>query len=185
MSEDIITDIELEMTISIEHLIEEFGKIRTGRANPNLVTSIQVDYYGTKTPLQQLASVSVPDPRLLVIQPFDKSSFEEIEKAIQNADIGLNPATDGEIIRIPIPPLSEERRVDLTKYIHKLAEDGRIAVRNVRKDAINHLRILQKEDHISEDEIKRSETEIQNFTDSHVKTLNEIMESKEKEIMLV
>ena len=115
MSEDIITDIELEMTISIEHLIEEFGKIRTGRANPNLVTSIQVDYYGTKTPLQQLASVSVPDPRLLVIQPFDKSSFEEIEKAIQNADIGLNPATDGEIIRIPIPPLSEERRKELSK----------------------------------------------------------------------
>ena len=102
MADNIISEVELEMGISIEHLIDEFGKIRTGRANPSLVTGIQVEYYGVKTPLQQLASVSVPDPRLLVVQPFDKNSFEEIEKAIQNADIGLNPATDGDIIRIPI-----------------------------------------------------------------------------------
>ena len=121
MADNIISEVELEMGISIEHLIDEFGKIRTGRANPSLVTSIQVEYYGVKTPLQQLASVSVPDPRLLVVQPFDKNSFEEIEKAIQNADIGLNPATDGDIIRIPIPALSEERRKELTKVASKAA----------------------------------------------------------------
>ena len=110
MTQAIITDVESNMKNSVNHLIEEFTKIRTGRANPSLVTNIQVDYYGTKTPLQQLASISVPDPKLLLIQPFDKGSFEEIEKAIQNSDIGLNPATDGDVIRIPIPSLSEERR---------------------------------------------------------------------------
>ena len=107
MTQAIITDVESNMKNSVNHLIEEFTKIRTGRANPSLVTNIQVDYYGTKTPLQQLASISVPDPKLLLIQPFDKGSFEEIEKAIQNSDIGLNPATDGDVIRIPIPSLSE------------------------------------------------------------------------------
>ena len=128
MADNIISDVELEMGISIEHLVDEFGKIRTGRANPSLVTGIQVEYYGVKTPLQQLASVSVPDPRLLVVQPFDKNSFEEIEKAIQNADIGLNPATDGDIIRIPIPSLSEERRKedlpadDLKRYEAKIQD---------------------------------------------------------------
>ena len=132
-----------------------------------------------------ISIISIPEPRLITIHPFNKSVIDEIEKAIMESNLGLMPNNNGDLILVPIPPLSEERRVDLTKYIHQLAEDGRIAVRNVRKDAINHLRILQKEDHISEDEIKFSETEIQNFTDSHVNTLNEIMESKEKEIMLV
>ena len=134
-------------------------KIRTGRANPNLVTSIQVDYYGTKTPLQQLASVSVPDPRLLVIQPFDKSSFEEIEKAIQNADIGLNPATDGEIIRIPIPPLSEERRKELSKVASKASEDTKVSIRSHRRSGIDKINELK--DDLPADEIKRYESKIQ------------------------
>ena len=183
MSEDIITDIELEMTISIEHLIEEFGKIRTGRANPNLVTSIQVDYYGTKTPLQQLASVSVPDPRLLVIQPFDKSSFEEIEKAIQNADIGLNPATDGDIIRIPIPPLSEERRKELSKVASKFSEDSKISIRSHRRSGIDELGKMK--DEISADELKRSETQIQELTDKYVKKVDELLSVKQNELLEV
>ena len=135
--------------------------------------------------MNQLSTISIPEPRLITIHPFDKSVIDEIEKAIMESNLGLTPNNNGEVIHVPIPPLSEERRVDLTKYIHQLAEEGRIAVRNVRRDAINHLRTLQKEDHISEDEIKRSESEMQNITDGHVKTLNELMESKEKEIMLV
>ena len=135
--------------------------------------------------MNQLSTISIPEPRLITIHPFDKSVIDEIEKAIMESNLGLTPNNNGEVIHVPIPPLSEERRVDLTKYIHQLAEEGRIAVRNVRRDAINHLRTLQKEDHISEDEIKRSESEMQNITDGHVKTLNELMESKEKEIMVV
>ena len=135
--------------------------------------------------MNQLSTISIPEPRLITIHPFDKSVIDEIEKAIMESNLGLTPNNNGEGIHVPIPPLSEERRVDLTKYIHQLAEEGRIAVRNVRRDAINHLRTLQKEDHISEDEIKRSESEMQNITDGHVKTLNELMESKEKEIMVV
>ena len=123
MTQAIITDVESNMKNSVNHLIEEFTKIRTGRANPALVTNIQVDYYGTKTPLQQLASISVPDPKLLLIQPFDKGSFDEIEKAIQNSDIGLNPATDGDVIRIPIPSLSEERRKESVSYTHLRAHE--------------------------------------------------------------
>lgn len=183
MSEDIITDIEVEMTISIEHLIEEFGKIRTGRANPNLVTSIQVDYYGTKTPLQQLASVSVPDPRLLVIQPFDKSSFEEIEKAIQNADIGLNPATDGDIIRIPIPPLSEERRKELSKVASKASEDTKVSIRSHRRSGIDKINELK--DDIPADELKRYESKIQELTDKFVSKIDELYKIKENELLEV
>ena len=158
MADNIISEVELEMGISIEHLIDEFGKIRTGRANPSLVTGIQVEYYGVKTPLQQLASVSVPDPRLLVVQPFDKNSFEEIEKAIQNADIGLNPATDGDIIRIPIPALSEERRKELTKVASKAAEDTKVSIRSHRRTGIDQLSKLK--DDLPADDLKRYEAQI-------------------------
>ena len=185
MIKDITQDALHRMDQAVVHTRIEMSKVRTGRANTELVESIKISYYGSLTPLNQLSTISIPEPRLITIHPFDKSVIDEIEKAIMESNLGLMPNNNGDLILVPIPPLSEERRVDLTKYIHQLAEDGRIAVRNVRKDAINHLRILQKEDHISEDEIKLSETEIQNFTDSHVKTLNEIMESKEKEIMLV
>jgi len=185
MIKDITKDAIHRMDQAVIHTRTEMSKVRTGRANTELVESIKVSYYGSLTPLNQLSTISIPEPRLITIHPFDKSVIDEIEKAIMESNLGLTPNNNGEVIHVPIPPLSEERRVDLTKYIHQLAEEGRIAVRNVRRDAINHLRTLQKEDHISEDEIKRSESEMQNITDVHVKTLNELMESKEKEIMLV
>ena len=185
MIEDITKDAIHRMDQAVIHTRTEMSKVRTGRANTELVDSIKVSYYGSLTPLNQLSTISIPEPRLITIHPFDKSVIDEIEKAIKESNLGLTPNNNGEVIHVPIPPLSEERRVDLTKYIHQLAEEGRIAVRNVRRDAINHLRTLQKEDHISEDEIKRSESEMQNITDGHVKTLNELMESKEKEIMVV
>ena len=185
MIEDITKDAIHRMDQAVIHTRTQMSKVRTGRANTEIVESIKVSYYGSLTPLNQLSTISIPEPRLITIHPFDKSVIDEIEKAIMESNLGLTPNNNGEVIHVPIPPLSEERRVDLTKYIHKLAEEGRIAVRNVRRDAINHLRVLQKEDHISEDEIKRSESEMQNITDGHVKTLNELMESKEKEIMLV
>tara|TARA_Y100001970_G_scaffold73922_1_gene93752 strand:- start:72 stop:629 length:558 start_codon:yes stop_codon:yes gene_type:complete len=185
MIEDITKDAIHRMDQAVIHTRTQMSKVRTGRANTEIVESIKVSYYGSLTPLNQLSTISIPEPRLITIHPFDKSVIDEIEKAIMESNLGLTPNNNGEVIHVPIPPLSEERRVDLTKYIHQLAEEGRIAVRNVRRDAINHLRTLQKEDHISEDEIKRSESEMQNITDGHVKTLNELMESKEKEIMLV
>ena len=185
MIKDIINDTMQRMDQAVAHTRTEMSKVRTGRANTELVESINVAYYGTLTPLNQLSTISIPEPRLITIHPFDKSVIDEIEKAIMESNLGLTPNNNGEIILVPIPPLSEERRIDLTKYVHQLAEEGRVAVRNVRRDAIHHLINLQKEDHISEDEIKRSETEIQNLTDNHVKTLNGIMESKEKEIMVV
>ena len=183
MADNIISEVELEMGISIEHLIDEFGKIRTGRANPSLVTGIQVEYYGVKTPLQQLASVSVPDPRLLVVQPFDKNSFEEIEKAIQNADIGLNPATDGDIIRIPIPALSEERRKELTKVASKAAEDTKVSIRSHRRTGIDQLSKLK--DDLPADDLKRYEAQIQNLTDKFVQKIDELYKIKENELLEV
>ena len=183
MADNIISEVELEMGISIEHLIDEFGKIRTGRANPSLVTGIQVEYYGVKTPLQQLASVSVPDPRLLVVQPFDKNSFEEIEKAIQNADIGLNPATDGDIIRIPIPALSEERRKELTKVASKAAEDTKVSIRSHRRTGIDQLSKLK--DDLPADDLKRYEAQIQDLTDKFVQKIDELYKIKENELLEV
>ena len=147
------------------------------------MTNIQVDYYGTKTPLQQLASISVPDPKLLLIQPFDKSSFEDIEKAIQNADIGLNPATDGDVIRIPIPSLSEERRQELTKVASKFTEDSKISIRSHRRSGIDELDKMK--DEISADDVKRFETQIQELTDKYVKKVDELLSVKQNELLEV
>ena len=183
MTQAIITDVESNMKNSVNHLIEEFTKIRTGRANPALVTNIQVDYYGTKTPLQQLASISVPDPKLLLIQPFDKGSFDEIEKAIQNSDIGLNPATDGDVIRIPIPSLSEERRKELTKVASKFTEDSKISIRSHRRTGIDELNKVK--DDMSSDDVKRFETQIQELTDKYVKKVDELLSVKQNELLEV
>ena len=183
MTQAIITDVESNMKNSVNHLIEEFTKIRTGRANPSLVTNIQVDYYGTKTPLQQLASISVPDPKLLLTQPFDKGSFEESEKAIQNSDIGLNPSTDGHVIRIPIPSLSEERRKELTKVASKFTEDSKISLRSHRRTGIDELNKVK--DEISADDIKRFETQIQELTDKYVKKVDELLSVKQNELLEV
>ena len=183
MTQELISNVESNMKTSVNHLVEEFTKIRTGRANPSLVTNIQVDYYDTKTPLQQLASISVPDPKLLLIQPFDKGSFEDIEKAIQNADIGLNPATDGDVIRIPIPSLSEERRQELTKVASKFTEDSKISIRSHRRSGIDELDKMK--DEISADDVKRFETQIQELTDKYVKKVDELLSVKQNELLEV
>ena len=183
MINELKKDADVRMSKALDALANVFNKIRTGRANPSLVTNIQVDYYGTKTPLQQLASISVPDPKLLLIQPFDKGSFEEIEKAIQNSDIGLNPATDGDVIRIPIPSLSEERRKELTKVASKFTEDSKISLRSHRRTGIDELNKVK--DDISADDIKRFETQIQELTDKYVKKVDELLSVKQNELLEV
>ncbi len=183
MLKDIFDDTNHRMDQAVEHTRMELAKVRTGRANSELVESLTVDYYGAITPLNQLSNISVPEPRLITIQPFDKTVMPNIEKAIMESNLGLTPNNNGDVILLPIPQLSEERRRDLIRVVHKLTEDGRIAIRNVRKDANHHLKTIKDEGHISEDEIKRSEVEIQDLTNSHIEQLNKMLEHKEKELM--
>jgi len=183
MINDIHNDAKQRMDQAIEHTRMELTKVRTGRANPELVETLVIDYYGTKTPLNQLSNINVPEPRLITVQPFDKTVMADIERAIMKSNLGLTPNNNGEVILIPIPPLSEERRKDLAKVVHQLVEEGRVSVRNVRKDANHHIKIVKDDDHISEDEIKRAEQEIQDLTDKHITRLNEMMDYKEKELM--
>ena len=183
MSEILIKDIEQKMINSINHLVDEFSTIRTGRANPSLVDKLNVEYYGTKTSLQQLATISVPDPKLLVIQPFDKTALEEIEKSVLNSDIGLNPTNDGEVIRIPIPPLSEERRKELSKVASKASEDTKVSIRSHRRSGIDKINELK--DDLPADEIKRYESKIQDLTDKFVSKIDELYKIKENELLEV
>ena len=183
MTEQLINNLDLKMKTTINHLIDEFSTIRTGRANPGLVDKLNVEYYGTKTPLQQLATISVPDPKLLLIQPFDKNALNEIEKSILNADIGLNPANDGEVIRIPIPALSEERRKELGKVASKASEDAKVSIRNHRRFGIDEISKL-KEDH-SADELKRLESKVQEITDKYVLKIDELLLLKQNELLEV
>jgi len=183
MSEVLIKEVESKMLTTVNHLVDDFSTIRTGRANPSLVDKLTVEYYGTKTPMQQLASISVPDPKLLVIQPFDKSALEEIEKSIMNADIGLNPTNDGEVIRIPIPPLSEERRKELTKVASKASEEAKVSIRTHRRFGIDEISKL-KDDH-SADAIKRLETQVQDLTNNFVNKIDELLTVKQNELLEV
>lgn len=174
-----------KMDGAIEVLKKEFGSIRTGRASLALLDGIKVDYYGNLTPLQQLASLSIPESRQIAIQPWEQKIIPDIEKAILKSDLGLTPSNDGKLIRINIPPLTEERRKQLVKTIKKFAEDSKIAVRNIRRDINEEIKKLEKEKHISEDETKKSLDEIQKLTDSYVKKIDELTNHKEKEIMEV
>ena len=183
MEEQIISDVESNMKLSITHFIEALSKIRTGRANPSLVSNINVEYYGTKTPLQQLATINIPDPKLIVIQPFDKGSIHEIEKSILSEDIGLNPAVDGDIIRIPIPALSEERRKELTKVASKETEDAKISIRSHRRNGIDNVSELLSDS--STDETKRIEGEIQKLTDLYIGKIDDILSKKQDELLEV
>ncbi len=183
MLEKLNNDAIHRMDQAVEHVVLELTKIRTGRANPDLLNSIQIEYYGSMMPLNQVATISVPEPRLITLQPFEKSLIADIEKAIMDSNLGLTPNNNGNSILIPIPALSEERRKDLIKYVHQLIEDGRIAIRNVRRDTLHHLKEYGKKEHISEDEIRRQELEIQKITDKHIDSLNTIQENKEKELM--
>lgn len=181
----IVKDAKHRMDISIENFRQEIAKIRTGKATTTLLDGVKVDYYGTMTPLKQVGNVSILDPHTLSITPWDKGMVQSIEKAILIADLGLNPANDGTNIRIPIPPLNEERRKELVKLVKKFGEDCKIAVRNVRRDANDQLKKEEKEKIISEDERKRLEDEVQKITDEHTERIDELIDHKEKEIMAI
>lgn len=185
MIKDILKKAGERMTKAVEHLTLEFNKVRTGKASTGLLEGIKVEYYGTLTPLAQVASINTPDSHTIAVQPWDKSMLAVIEKTILNANLGLNPSNDGNIVRVPIPPLNEERRKELVKMVKKLSEDARIAVRNVRRDEIEHLKKSEKEDHISEDDRKHAEKEIQTLTDKYIKDIDTLLAKKEKEIMEV
>lgn len=185
MIKDIINDAEDRMKKSLEHLSKDLASLRAGRANPAMVEKLSVDYYGVNTPINQLANITVPEARLLVIQPWDKSMITDIEKAIMKSDLGINPSNDGNVIRIAIPQLTEERRKDLVKVVKKRAEEARVAVRNIRREANDMLKSSEKDKLISEDESKKGADEVQKLTDRHIKNVDSILQAKEKEIMEV
>ena len=182
MFEDIKKETTKKMAQAIDHAKTELVKVRTGRANPDLLNSIQVDYYGTLTPLNQVSTITIPEPRMIALQPFEKTLIPIIEKAIMDSNLGLTPNNNGNSVLVPIPSLTEERRNDLVKYIHKLIEDSRIVVRNIRRDSIHNIKEYSKDEHISEDETRRQEGEIQKLTDDHISTLNELQNIKEREL---
>ena len=185
MIEEIIKDAEVRMGKSIDSLHTEFSKIRTGRAHPSLLDQIQVDYYGSATPINQVANVTIEDSRTLVVTPWEKDMVAKVEKAIMGSDLGLNPATAGTVIRIPMPPLTEERRRDLVKVVRHEAEQGRVAIRNIRRDANSDFKDLLKEKEISEDEERKAEENIQKLTDSYVAKIDKVLADKEAELMEV
>jgi ribosome recycling factor len=185
MVPEVLSEAELKMTKSVDALKRELATLRTGRASPSLVERLSVDYYGTATPLQQLATITVPEPRLLVIQPWDKGAFGAIEKAIQKSDLGLNPTNDGKVIRLAIPALTEDRRRDMVKVSHKKVEEGRVSVRNVRRDAHKDLEDFHKEKMISEDELARGNEQLQRLTDRYVMEIERVGKAKEAEILEV
>jgi ribosome recycling factor len=178
-------DSEDKMKKTVETVRAELAKVRSGRATTTLLDGIKVDYYGTLTPLNQVSNVSAPEARMLTVQPWDKSLVPVIEKAILEADLGLNPANDGNLIRIPIPALNEERRKELVKLARKYAEDGRVAVRNVRREANDHIKRAEKNHEVSEDDSKHAHDRIQKMTDAYIKKIDETLAVKEKEIMEV
>lgn len=185
MLKDAYNETEARMKGAIEALEEDLSTIRTGRASPALVERLLVEYYGTPTHLVQLATISVPEPRMLLIRPFDATTLRTIERAIQASDLGLNPNNDGKAIRLILPPLTEERRHDLVKLVHNRLEEARIAIRNIRRDSIKDLREFEEEKMISEDDLKKGEIDAQKLTDLYIEIVNEIGVHKEKEIMEV
>ncbi|MCF7824339.1 MAG: ribosome recycling factor [Candidatus Marinimicrobia bacterium] len=185
MINELFKDVDHRMKMSVEHTKNEFSGLRSGRASITLVEHIKVPYYGNPTPLNQVANLSVPEPRMIVIQPWEKSLTADIEKAVMSADLGLNPTNDGVVIRIPIPALTDERRKELIRHVHNIAEDGRIGIRNVRRDANDHLKRAEKEHEISEDNAKRAISNVQEMTDKYIKEIDEAVALKEKDIMEV
>ena len=185
MIADVKKTAEQKMKKSLEALRNDLAKVRTGRAHTGLLDHVMVDYYGTPTPVSQMAQVSTPEAQLILIQPWDPSVIKEIEKALQTSDLGLNPQSDGKIIRVPIPPMTEERRRDVVKHVNKVLEEQRTAVRNVRRDGNDTLKKLAKDKKISEDEEKRALEEIQKLTDEEIKRMEEMAKRKEAEVMQV
>ena len=185
MIEDFIRDATQRMDKSVEATHDHFNSVRTGRAAPALLDRITIDYYGTPTPLKNLATISAPEPRMLTIQPFDPSSIKQIEKTIQESDLGLTPSNDGKLIRLPIPQLTEERRKELVKVVRSMAEEGRVAVRNVRRDVMRHLEELVKNGDAGDDEERAAEGRVQKLTDEHTSKIDDLLKRKEAEIMEV
>jgi ribosome recycling factor len=185
LTDELIADARERMDKSVEAIRSEFGSVRTGRASPALLDRIVVDYYGAQTPLKQLATISAPEARLLSVQPYDKNSIKSIEKAILESDVGLTPNNDGSIIRLQIPELTEERRKQLVKVVHSICEEGRVAVRNIRRDIMHDLRELKSEGEVGSDDEHRAEQELQKLTDDKVGELDSLMHNKEAEILEV
>ncbi|WP_453996890.1 ribosome recycling factor [Bacillus nitroreducens] len=185
MANNTINQVKDKMAKAVQALSRELATVRAGRANPAILDKVTVDYYGAPTPLNQLASINVPEARMLVIQPYDKSVLGDMEKAIQKADLGLNPTNDGSIIRISIPPLTEERRRELVKVVKKYAEESKVAVRNVRRDGNDELKKLEKNGEITEDELRSLTEDIQKLTDESINKIDSVTKEKEKEIMEV
>jgi ribosome recycling factor len=183
--DDFLADAKRRMDRSIEATHQEFNSIRTGRASPALLDRISIDYYGTQTPLKSLASIAAPESRLLTVQPFDPGSMKSIERAIQESDLGLTPSNDGKIIRLPIPALTEERRRELVKVVRRVGEEGKVAIRNVRRDVMQHLRELVTKGEVGDDEERRAEQQVQKLTDDHTKSIDDLLKVKEAEIMEV
>ncbi len=185
VTNECISDARDRMSKSVEATVHNFGSIRTGRANPHLLDRIVVDYYGAQTPLKQLATINAPEARLLTVTPYDKSSMNAIEKSIRNSDLGLNPSNDGNLIRLSVPELTEERRRELVKQARHIGEEGRIGIRNVRRDVMHDLRELKSEGEIGEDDERRAEQDLQKLTDEKIAELEGILKGKEAEIMEV
>jgi len=183
--EDFISDATSRMDKSVEATHEHFNSVRTGRATPALLDRISIEYYGTPTPLKNMATINAPEPRMLTIQPFDPTQIKSIEKAIQESDLGLTPSNDGKLIRLPIPQLTEERRKELVKVVRQMAEEGKVAVRNVRRDTMKHLEELVKKGDVGDDEERAAEGRVQKLTDDHVHKIDDLLKRKEAEIMEV
>ncbi len=185
MTDLIVSECREKMHKAVEHTLSEFGGIRTGRASPAFVEKLVVDYYGSEVPMQQIAGFTVPEARLLVIQPYDSGALKAIEKAIQNSDLGVNPSNDGKIIRLSFPPLTAERRKDYVKMVKHMAEEGRVAVRNLRRAARHDLEALEKDGDISSDELERAEKELDKVTQDHVAEIDRLLQHKEQELLEV
>ncbi len=185
MTDEVFSKAEDSMSKTVDVLKRDFSYIRAGRAAPSILDKIMVDYYGTATPLNQLATISAPEPRLLMVQPWDKTIMGDVEKAILKSDLGLTPNNDGNVIRLPIPQLTEERRKELVKMIKNKAEEGRVAVRNVRREANDQLKKMEKNSDITQDDLKRMQEEVQKLTDKYIESIDKVVENKENEIMEV
>ena len=185
MPKEIINQCEQKMQKSIEALKKDFATIRTGKANPAILNGISVEYYGSPMPINQIASVSAPEPQMILIKPYDKSILKAIEKAIQTSELGFNPQNDGDVVRIPIPALTEQTRKDLVKQAKKIAEENKVAIRNIRRDGMDQLKKLEKDSLISEDELKRRSDDLQKVTDKYIETIDKSATEKEKDIMSI
>jgi ribosome recycling factor len=183
--QDVLKEVESKMDRAIDALLRELNALRTGRATPSLIENLSVDYYGVRTPLKQMASISAPDARAIMVQPWDKQSVLEIEKSLMKSDMGLNPSNDGNMITVPIPPLNQERRQDMVRLLKQKLEEGKVSVRNVRREGLEHLRKLEKDKSISQDQNRRAQEQLQKATDGHTKIVDEVGAAKETEIMQV